>query len=460
MMKIALVRPPEVNPYWTTPDPSLGIGYISSYLEANNIECQIFDANFNAWTEEEIVERVIKYNPDLVGFSSMTHEIHMAHAISSRIKNFIKDVPTIIGGCHVTALPRETIQEFPSFTYGVFGEGEKTILELAEYLQKGKTGELGNVDGLVYRDNNGRIVLNSFRQRLSSAELDRLPYPAFDKYYTSSRSLAGRNSHYVIMSSRGCPYSCAFCMQVLGREIRRRSPESVVYEIERSVKQYGAHTIFFADEIFLYNDKLTYETLELIKKRNLPKYIRWRALTRVNIVTEELMRAAKDAGCFLLELGIESGSNKILKDLNKQITVEQAERTVEIIKKVGIGVSANFILGHPNETLETLKATVNLAVGLNTDILAVGIMVPYPGTKIYEMAKRGEGRYKLLTQDWSKYDKYGGRALELEGLPLKELEKWQRKALLYFYIKNFRFLDLIKFIITYKRSILKLIIKR
>jgi len=459
-MKIALVRSPEVNPYWTPPDPPLGIGYICSYLEANNIECKIFDANFNSWTEDEVVDRVIKYRPDLVGFSSMTHEIKMAHTISSRIRNSIKDMPTVIGGCHVTALPRETIQEFPAFTYGVFGEGEKTMLELAEYLQKGRTGELRNVNGLVYRHNNGEIVLNSFRQRLSSAELDKLPYPEFDQYYTNHKSLGGRKSHYAIMSSRGCPYNCAFCMQVLGRELRRRSPERVVDEIEYAVKRYGAHTIFFADEIFLYNDRVTFETLELMKKRNLPKHIRWRALTRINIVTEELMKAAKDAGCFLLELGIESGSNEILKVINKQISVEQTERAVEIIKKAGIGISANFILGHPNETLETIKATVNLAVRLNTDKLAVGIMVPYPGTKIFEMAKRGEGRYKLLTQDWSMYDKYGGRALELEGLPLKELEKWQRKALLYFYIKNFRFLDLIKFIITYKRSILKLVIKR
>ncbi|MDO8662390.1 MAG: radical SAM protein [Candidatus Omnitrophota bacterium] len=459
-MKIALVRPPEVNPYWTPPDPPLGIGYLCSYLKANNMECRIFDANFNAWKEDEAVERVIEYRPDLVGFSAMTHEIKMAHTIALRIKNSIKGVAIVVGGCHVTALPRETIQEFPAFNYGVFGEGEKTMLELAQYLLKGNSGGLKNINGLVYRENNGEVTLNSFRQRLSSAELDKLPYPEFNQYYANRQSLAGRKSHYVIMSSRGCPYNCVFCMQVLGREIRRRSPESVVSEIEYAVKSYGAHTIFFADEIFLFNDRVTFEALELMKTRNLPKQVRWRATSRVNIVTEELMKAAKEAGCFLLEMGIESGSNEILKAINKQIAVEQTKRAVEIIKKAGIGISANFILGHPNETLETIKATVNLAVRLNTDNLAVGIMVPYPGTKIFEMAKRGEGKYKLLTQDWSMYDKYGGRALELEGLPLKELEKWQRKALLYFYVKNFRFLDLLKFIMTYKRSILKLVIKR
>lgn len=459
-MKIALVRPPEVNPYWTPPDPPLGISYICSYLEANNIECRIFDANFNSWTEDQAVDRVVQYKPDLVGFSAMTHEIKMAHKISSRIRGFIKDIPTVIGGCHVTALPRETIQEFPAFTYGVSGEGEKTVLELAQRLQNGKAAELKDVAGLVYRGANGEIILNPLRQRLSSAELDKLPYPKFDQYYTNNKLPGDRKGHYVVMSSRGCPYNCAFCMQVLGREIRRRSPESVVDEIEYAVTRYSAHTIFFADEIFLYNDNVTFEVLGLMKKRGLPKHIRWRALTRVNIVTDELMKAAKDAGCFLLELGIESGSNEILKAINKQISVKQTERAVEIIKKAGIGIQANFILGHPNETPETVKATVNLAVKLNTDILAVGVMVPYPGTKVYEMAKRREGGYRLLTQDWAVYDKYGGRALELEGLPLKELERWQRKALLYFYIKNFRFLDLLKFIITYKRSILKLVIKR
>ena len=436
-MKVALVRPPEVNPYWTPSDPPLGIGYLSSYLRSNEIDCKIFDANFNSWSEAEVLSRLSEYGPDMVGLSSMTHEICMAHSIASKLKGLITDLPVVVGGCHVTALPKETMVQFPNFTYGVSGEGEKTFLELVKYLRSGKDDGLGYIEGLIYRDDKSLVVQNRPRKKLTSEELDALPYPAMDQYYKDAAALSGKEKHYVMMASRGCPYSCAFCMQVLGREVRRRSPENIVNEMEYAAKEYGANTIFFVDEIFLYNDKMTYQTFDLIKKRGLPKHLNWRASTRVDIINEELLRSAKDAGCSFLVLGVESGSPEILKAVNKQITVEQTIKAVELIKKAGIRVSANFILGHPNETPETVKATVDLAVKLNTDVLCVGIMVPYPGTKIYEMAKRGEGGYKLLTEDWSKYDKYGGGALELDAVPLKELEKWQRRALLYFYV-NYR----------------------
>jgi radical SAM superfamily enzyme YgiQ (UPF0313 family) len=458
-MKVALIRPPEVHKYWNETRPSLSISYIASYLEHHGIEVKIFDANFHLWTHRETVEKVVKFKPDLIGITSMTHEISMAHKIASLLKDSLHAVPTVIGGCHVTALPRETLEEFENFTYGIYGEGEQTMLALVRCLQQDTTEKLPEINGIVYRHAQ-EIKINPPQKRLSSEELDKLPYPAFHHYYSHNRALAGKRDYYVIISSRGCPYNCAFCMQVLGRQVRRRSPENVVAEIEYAIDRYSAHTIYFLDEILLFNDQLTYDTLALIIKHNLPDRIRWRGLTRINFVNDKLINKAKEAGCFALEVGIESGSNEVLKRINKQITIEQAEEAVKIIKQAGIEVDANFILGHPHETIESVKTTIDFAAKLNPTTLAVGIMTPYPGTKIYEMALRGEGGYRLLTKDWSKYDKYGGNALELEGLPLQELEKWQRRALLYFYLRNYRFLDLFNFIIKYRKAILNLFLKR
>jgi len=458
-MKVALIRPPEVNPYWKAKRPSLGISYIASYLKSHAIEATLFDAHYHGWTETQTAERVAHYRPDIIGLSSMTHEISSSHTIASLLRTRLDTVPTVIGGCHITALPKETLIEFPNFTYGIYGEGEATMLSLVQYLgqQSGKEG-LAQINGLVYRDTN-QVLVNPPCHRFSSEQLTQLSYPDFDQYYHSNKALAGKNDYYVMISSRGCPYQCIFCMQVLGRQVRRRSPESVVDEMEYAIDRYGAHTIYFFDEIFLFNDRTTYDTLELIKKRDLPKRLRWRALTRVNLVDEKLIKSVKEAGCFALEIGIEAGSNEVLKRINKQITTEQTESAVRIIKKAGIAVDANYIFGHPHETVESIKATVNLATKLNTDTIAIGIMTPYPGTRIYEMAQRGEGGYRLLTKDWSKYDKYGGKAMELEGLPITEMEKWQRKGLIYFYLKNFRIVDLIKFIIQYRRTILGLLKK-
>jgi anaerobic magnesium-protoporphyrin IX monomethyl ester cyclase len=458
-MKVALIRPPEVNPYWKAKRPSLGISYIASYLHSHSIEAKLFDANYNAWTEKQTVELVTRYRPDIIGISSMTNEIGSSHTIAGLLKGRLDNVPTVIGGCHITALPQETLIEFPNFTYGVYGEGEATMLSLVQCLSQQNPEEgLAQINGLVYRDSN-QVLRNPPCHRLSSEELTELSYPDFEQYYQSNKALAGKDDYYVMISSRGCPYQCIFCMQVLGRQVRRRSAESVVDEMEYAIDRYGAHTIYFFDEIFLFNDRLTYDTLELIRKRGLPKRLRWRALTRVNLVDEKLIKNVKEAGCFALEIGIEAGSNEVLKRINKQITTEQTENAVRIIKKEGIAVDANYIFGHPHETVASIKDTINLATKLNTDTIAIGIMTPYPGTKIYEMAHRGEGGYRLLTKDWSKYDKYGGKALELEGLPIAELEKWQRRGLLYFYLKNLRIVDLIKFIIEYRRTIIGLLKK-
>lgn len=457
-MKVALIKPPEVHPYWYKKKPALGISYLSSYLTKNKINNKLFDAYYFSWSKEKTVEEVNKYKPDIIGISSMTHEIITAHNLATLFQKEMPGIPIVIGGCHVTALPAQTLEEFPNFTYGVYGEGEKTLLELTKSLFKKKTKRMPAIKGLTYRDHKGRVIVNEPRERLTSDELDALPYPAFHLYYKNgNQSLIEKNDVYVIMSSRGCPYNCVFCMQVLGRQVRRRTPEKIVAEIEYAIRHYGAHTIQFYDEIFLFNDELCYKTLNLMIQKNLPKKMRWFGLTRVNMVNQELIHKAKESGCFRLEMGIESGSNKILKQIRKQITVEQAEKAVRIIKSEGILTDCNYILGHPGETRKTLKQTSDLAIRLNTTTMAMGIMVPYPGTDVYKMVQEGKGGYKLLSRDWSLYDKYGGKALEIKNIPLTELEQLQRKTLLYFYLKNFRFWELFKFIISYRRVIISLL---
>ncbi|MFC2010975.1 B12-binding domain-containing radical SAM protein [Chloroflexota bacterium] len=455
--KVALIKPPATYADWYK-WPVCGIGYISAYLKLNGIDCTIFDAYFNSWSEAETIEKVVEYRPDVIGLTAMTHEIIQASQIASQLKERL-NVHTIIGGCHVTALPERTLREFPAFDYAVYGEGEKTVIELMEFLQQDGIPEPSSITGLAWRDTEGNIRINEPRERMTSLELDMLPYPDVEGYYNGSQALADKNASYPMFTSRGCPYNCAFCMQVLGRQVRRRSAENIIQEMEYVMFHYGAHTFNFADEIFLFDNWETRELLQLMIDRSLPKRIKWSGLTRANLVNPELISLAREAGCFRLEMGVESGDNEILKAINKGITVEQVRNAVEIIKASGILVSTYYILGHPNETRETMKKTINLAAELNTDTIAVGLMVPYPGTKVYEMAHRREGGYRLLTEDWAQYDKYGGRVLEVGKLTFKSLSYWQAWAMVYFYLRNFRFLDLVKFLIQYRRGILFLLEK-
>ncbi len=442
-MKIALIKPPATYADWYK-RPPLGITYISAYLESHGFHCRVFDAYFHSWSDKELVYHVKEYKPDVIGITAMTHEIVQAAQIASQLKKQL-NVPTIIGGCHVTALPERTLAEFPAFDYGVYGEGEKTTLELLRYLQQDTESRLSNVKGLVFR-NEEYILVNEPRPVLTSAELDALPYPAmYDHYGNNPRALTGKDSYYVVSSSRGCPYNCSFCMQVLGRKIRGRSASNIVQEIEYAISTYGAHTIHFVDELFLIDNKRTRQLLHLMIERGLPKRIKWRGTTRANLITPEIIALAKESGCFLLGMGVESGDDEVLKAINKGITVEQVKRAVKIIKQSGISLDTYFILGHPNETRQTLKKTVDLAVELNTGTIAVGLMVPYPGTSIYDMALRGEGGYRLLSEDWSEYDKYGGRVLEVEDLPYEELVRWQRRVYINLYLRNFRLVEALGF---------------
>ena len=184
------------------------------------------------------------------------------------------------------------------------------------------------------------------------------------------------------------------------------------------------------------------------------------ALTRANFVNPELIRLAKRAGCVRLEMGVESGDDEILTNIDKGITVEVVKRAVSIIKQAGISLGTYYILGHPGETVKTVKKTLKLAAELNTDSIAVGLMVPYPGTRIFDMAARGEYNYRLLSRNWNEYDKYGGKVLEIDGLPYKALVKWQKKTLLYFYLRNFRFIDCLKFLWKRRKGISFLVSKK
>ncbi len=457
-MKIALIKLPPTYADWYR-QPALGIAYISAYLKTCGIQSRIFDAYFHAWTIKELARRVIEYDPDVLGFTSMTHEIGRTAQLARGLKERL-GVPVIIGGCHVTAIPEETLTEFPVFDYGVCGEGEKTLARLMEGLEEGSEFDPEKVNGLVFF-NGKSISRTGTRSFMSGEELDNLPFPDFQEYYGDNpRALSGRKLYYPICTSRGCPYRCAFCMRVLGKEIRRRGVENICQEIENAVSQYGAHTFNFIDEIFLSDDQRTRTLLNSLIQMRYSLKIRWSGLTRANLVTRELIKLAKEAGCFRLEMGVESGDEKILKAINKGITIDQVKNAVEIIKSEGIKIATYYILGHPGETRETIRKTVDLAAQLNTETIAVGLMVPYPGTSIYEMALKGEEGYRLLSRNWALYDKYGGKVLELDGMPYREMLKWQKKAYVYIYLKNLRLLDFAGFFWKRKRALFFLIKSR
>jgi len=440
-MKLVLIHPPAktVIEQKDIPDyQHIGLGYLSSYLENSGVEVKVIDAKLERLTLEEVVEMTLHEEPDVIGLTAMTHEIDRANEIAVSIKNRINEALFIVGGVHVTALPRETLSAYSVFDIGIIGEGELTLQKLVDMLAQSKR-DFSAIDGIVYRKGTG-IMLNKEQSWIQ--DLDSLPFPAWCHF--------PKATVYRIITSRGCPFPCVFCMRASGKTQRVRSPENVVSEIEHVIKVKKPEKFMFSDETFTLNKNHVNRICDLLIEKNLHKEIKWGSTTRVDVISFELLDKMKSAGCYEIQFGVESGNEQVLRAIRKNIHMDQASKAINLAKKVGLHTEAAFILGHPNETFDTAYDTINFAAELNPDILQLGIMVPYPGTEVAKMAERGEGGYKILSNNWSDYNKQLGNALELDSLSRADLEKLQLIGYLKLFIFNRRFLGLLRFILAYR----------
>jgi anaerobic magnesium-protoporphyrin IX monomethyl ester cyclase len=430
-------------------EPMMSVGYLASALRNAGFDAEIFDPKYEGLNFDESFKRVKEISPSFVGISSMTHEIVRAHKFATILKEWNKDIFVAVGGAHATSLPLKTMEEFPNFDFLVAGEGEEAIVELASYLEVKET-DICLIKGLLHR-NNGEIKINPDREW--SHDLDSISFPAWDMYPKI------RKTAFPLLASRGCPYSCLFCMRVLGSKQRRRSPEAVADEMEWLVKNFSPSEIYLEDETFGIDKKWVYKICDGIQSKGLHEQIKWTANIRANLTTEDFLVKIKESGCYSVGIGVESGNERILKSIKKRITLKQVEEVVKMCKKLKLEVRTYFILGHPNETLKTAIDTIKFAAKLKPSYAVFGIMVPYPRTGIAEMIERNEGGYRPISTNWADFDKHIGNALELESLSRRRLEMLQMFAYLYFYSRNFRFIDLLKFIFNQRTAIFSMVKK-
>ena len=440
-LKIVLINPPaeKVRESHDLPGyPHSGLGYLAAYLNQKGIPADVIDAKLERLSGNDVIQRIEGRGYGLAGLTAMTHDIVNAAGLAAGIKKAIPGITTVIGGVHATALPQDTLSDFSSFDILVYGEGEITLYELVDCLQN--RNSCTEIKGIAFRDGD-TITINPPRPKIEN--LDELPFPDLAKYPECKE--------YHIITSRGCPFRCIFCMSPYGRDkIRERSPQNVISEL-KDIERHRPRLIKFNDETFGFNKARASELLDSIVANGL-QHTKKVASLRVDIVTLPLLQKMKEAGFFYIDYGIESGNPDILKKIKKGITREQAEKAIRLTKDAGIRAGANFIIGHPGETMQTAMETVDFAVKLNADVNAIGLMVPYPGTEVARMAQKGEGGYKLLSFDWSDYNKQIGNALELETLSRRQMERLQLKAYLKILTGNRRYYDLVKFFLINRRS--------
>jgi radical SAM superfamily enzyme YgiQ (UPF0313 family) len=358
------------------------------------------------------------------------------------IKKKDSTIRTILGGPHTTARPAETIQEIPDLDFAVSGEGERPFSNLLSLLEAGNE-DFGQIKGLAFRGKENAIIYDGPQD--SFIDLKTIPPPAVDLYYAKGWFATHPKSEYRLFASRGCPFHCAYCLRALGGQVRWRDPEAVIEEWIKAVRFYGARDVFLHDELFLYDNPATHAILDGILRAGIHKEARFHAMTHVKLIDREVLQKAARANCYKICIGVESGNNEILKNSNRPYTIDEAHAAVREIKKAGIKPFTFFILGHPGETHKTIRDTIKAAIRLNPYEIGMGVMVPYPGTKIFDLAKNNQGGYRLTNADWDAYDRYGGKAMQFDKFTSRQLVFYQVVGYILFFVLNGKFIGLFRY---------------
>ncbi len=389
-MKVLLIKTPYLEVYKgmdqvATNQAPLGLAYIAAVLREAGHNVILLDSENLVMTYDDISDLIKKEKPDVVGISSATVNFGNAVRIAGLAKQSAEPV-VVLGGNHATSLPEEVLGDHPEIDIVVIGEGEITMRELCDAMDSSGKVDYDSIQGLAFRKEDGQIIKSPPRPLIM--DLDSLPLPARDllpmKNYNVQIHLSSvRGIKASMISSRGCPGQCAFCAihLTMGRKTRVRSVESVVGEMEHLVYQYKAKYIQFYDDTFTINYQRVLDICNLIIKRKLK--VKWFAHARVNTVDENLLRLMKRAGCAHVSFGIESGNQTILKTIKKGTTLEQARKAVSVCQRAGIKTLTTFMIGNPGETQETVRDTIDFAIELNPDIAVFSILVPLPGTEVY-----------------------------------------------------------------------------
>lgn len=458
-------------PYW--------IAAMAAFLRNKGFKVAIIDANAENWTPEETAKKVQEYDPLLAAvivYGSQPSASTQNMSISGKICRALKagtNAKIAIGGLHPTALPERTLIE-ESVDFLIEGEGPFTLTALLEKLKDGDQ-DYSRVPGLWYREDNK--IKNNPRAPLAHNLDEMLPIAAWDllpmeKYRAHNwhclDDIDHRSPYAAVYTSLGCPYSCTFCCinTPFGRPgIRYRSPESVVSEIEFLAKKYHIRNIKIIDELFVLNEKHYMAIVDLLIKRLINKGypLNFWAYARIDSVNFDHLLKMKKAGINWLCLGIESGSEIVRNGVNKQIRRKDIIKVVRKIQDAGIYVMGNYIFGLPDDNMETMQETLNLALELNTEWANFYCTMAYPGSKLYETALKNKWD---LPKEWHAYSQHSYETLPLPSKYLSAAEVLRfRDEAFHKYFTNPKFLSLIEkkfglIALTQIKEMTKLEIKR
>lgn len=361
----------------------LGILYISSYLEEYGYDNFIFDSTFSAVSE--LKQQLLARQPDLIGiYTNLMTKLNVLHIIRFiKEQEALKHSKIILGGPEV----RNHVTGFinAGATVLVLGEGEQTMLELAQYYNGDSGFKLKDIQGIAFMDENGSIIRSAPRMNLRNMEA--LPFPNRKKVNLQLYFDAWKNRHgesaISVSTMRGCPYTCRWCSRaVYGQTYRRRNAEQVVEELALIQKNYTADTIWFVDDVFTISHKWLHEFVDALRRQQLK--IRYECITRSDRMNEAVIQLLKESGCFRVWIGAESGSQKVIDAMDRRVDVLQVREMIQSAKKHGIQAGTFIMVGYPGETDEDIRQTLAHLKQSDPDQYTITVAYPIKGTPLYE----------------------------------------------------------------------------
>lgn len=423
-IKIALVNSPLLEETYHHPlFPPLGLAYLAAVLEQNDFEVRIMDCPACAMDHEKLRADLASFEPTLVGIASMTATIPSALKSARVAKEVCPDAKVLMGGPHATFADAEILTEEPAVDIIVRGEGEVTLLELAQ--NSPKLEKLGEIKGITFKDNN-QIVKTPDRSFIQN--LDELPRPSYKSIPIDRYRIYGKK-FLPIMTSRGCPFQCSFCVasQMFGAKFRARSPKNVVDEIEWLRDVYGAQGVSFHDDTLTLDRKRILDICDEIINRKIK--LAWGCQTRVDQISKEVLAKMRKAGCNEVSFGVESGCQRILDAVKKKVSIEQSENAVKWAKEEGLFVAVSTIIGYPGETKETMKQTLDLIHRIKPDDVWLCLATPYPGTELRALVKNMGWK---MSDDWTLYNTMNP-IFEVPNLPSEDISRMRKSFYAKFY---------------------------
>ncbi len=450
-MKILLLNPPTLDSKayiregrcnqeqgaWSTLWPPITLATAGAMLASHGHQVEILDCAAQDISRSDLLNRIHKGNYGLVAWSTATPSIRSDLALADEIRELSTDAKTAVLGIHVTARADSCLKQTRFLDVVIRNEPEASLAALADGLDQG--GDLAHIPGISYKAGDARVCHNPPRPLIR--DLDTLPFPAWHLLDLERYKLPLIGEKFLMLSPvRGCPFPCTFCTArtYYGKGLRRRSAPKMADEIVHDMNSFGITHFFIWADTFTADRNYVMAFCREIRERGLN--IRWTCNSRVDTVDQEILETMAEAGCWMISYGIESGSQKVLNETGKRITLNQSREAVNMANHAGIRVAGHFVLGFPGETRETLRQTLNFALSLDVEVAQFYCAVPFPGSPLYEQASvHGwiEGKdFEEFRQDHA--------VMELPGLPPALVNDFRKKAYLRFYLRPARLLHLLR----------------